>query len=381
MKKIDKDKLDKTYGIHKFKIPSKEEQISAMGLPGESIATKKIISHEFQKFYDTIPAPDIGDWLMSHKEYGQTYSEFMNNGIIPIDSKRDTIYLAPLSCGGENGNLDPSFVNSILIICEAYFYGMKVKLLDNPIDLNNYEINIRIWDDAKLQIYANEILGCLYRELPDDAYCFLAFTDKDLYNDNNVIKPRNFIKKSNEKFDNNKDSKNNFSNNNFYSLNNFCYGLSALKYRIGVVSFARYDPLFYSMTKINPNESPKYQEKIMKYFFILLKRACKVVVKEICHMFGLRNCIYFRCNMNGFNSMEEFDNKPFEICPICLRKLFTAISLKNCKIDNARMGNPFLMYDRFIKLKDTIEENFSGIYETEQLWYQARVDSLKSEFN
>jgi hypothetical protein len=140
MKKIDKDKFEKTYGIHKFRIPFKDEQISAMGLAGESIATKKIISHQFEKFYDNIQAPDIGDWLMSHKEYGQTHSEFINNGIIPIDSNRDIIYITPLSCGGENGSIDPSFVNSILIICEAYFYGMKVRLLDKSIDLNNYEI-------------------------------------------------------------------------------------------------------------------------------------------------------------------------------------------------------------------------------------------------
>jgi archaemetzincin len=369
MKKIDKDILDKTYGIHKFKIPSKEEQISAMGLAGESITTKKIISHQFEKFYDSIPSPDIGDWLMSHKEYGQTFSEFIQTGIIPIERKRDTVYLAPLSCGGEHGSLDPSFVNSILLVCEAYFYGMKVRLLDKPIDLNNYEINIRVWDDSKLQIYANEILGCLYGEFPEDAYCLLAFTDKDLYNDNNVIKPRNFIKKSNDK-----------EQNNIKSSYNFCFGLSALKYRVGVVSFARYDPLFYSSSKIN-YESPKHQEKIMKYFFILLKRACKVVFKEICHMFGLKNCIYFQCNMNGFNSMEEFDKKPFEICPVCLRKLYTAVTLKNCKLENARMGNSFLIYDRFVKLKDTLEENFSGIYKNEQVWYHARIKSLKSEFN
>jgi hypothetical protein len=71
---------------------------------------------------------------------------------------------------------------------------------------------------------------------------------------------------------------NGICNKNPSSPYNFCFGLSALKYRIGVVSFARYDPLFYSTTKLNSNESPKQQEKIMKFFFILLKRACKVVI-------------------------------------------------------------------------------------------------------
>jgi archaemetzincin len=368
MKKTDKDILEKTYGMHKFKIPLKDEQILAMGLAGESIATKKIISHQYEKFYDMIAAPDIGDWLMTHKEYGQNYVEYIRNGIIPIDELRDTIYLAPLSCDGEGGSIDPSFVNSILVICEAYFYGMKVRLLNKAINLKNYEINLRIYEETKLQINANEILECLVQELPKNAYCLLAFTEHDLYNDNNVIKPRNYVKKSSRKLNDVKDSY------------NFCYGLSAQKYKVAVVSFARYDPLFYSTAKIN-YESSKHQEKIIKYFFIILKRACKVMIKEICHMFGLKNCIFFQCNMNGFNSMEEFDKKPLEICPVCLRKLYTAISLKNIKAENTRISNPFIIYDRFVKLKDTLSENFLGIYENETIWYSARIESLNSEFN
>jgi archaemetzincin len=364
MKKTERDILEKTHGVHKFRLPSKEEQISAMGLAGESISTKKIISHQFEKFYDTISIPDLGDWLMTHKEYGQTYAEFIRNGILPVDSLRDTIYLAPLSCGGEGESIDPTFINSLLVICEAYFYGMKLKLLDKPINLKNYEINLRIIEDRKIQLCANEILDSLYKELPKDAYCLLGFTEHDLYNDNNVIKPRNYAQKS-------KDNKSEF---------NFCYGLSGLKFRVSVVSFARYDPLFYSTSKIN-FDSTKHQEKILKYFFILLKRACKVIIKEICHMLGLKNCIFFKCNMNGFNSMEEFDKRPLEICPVCLRKLYTAISSKNVISETNRISNPFIMYDRLVKMRDTLSDNFMGIYENETIWYSAKIESLKSEFN
>jgi archaemetzincin len=117
----------------------------------------------------------------------------------------------------------------------------------------------------------------------------------------------------------------------------------------------------------------------MKYFFILLKRACKVVVKEIAHMFGLKNCIYFSCNLNGFNSMEEFDNRPIELCPVCLRKLYTNISLKSCQSDKARVQNPLIIYDRYVKLKDTLSENFYGIFDSETEWYNARIECLKNE--
>jgi archaemetzincin len=344
-------------------VPNKEEQISAMGLSGESTLFKKMISLDYERYYDTIPAPDIGDWLMDHKEYGQTYDEYLRGGVIPVEGIRDTIYLAPLACG-EKGNLDEGFVKSLLIICEAYFYGMKVKILDKKIDLMKYEIDIRQYDENKLQINANQILMYLYKDLPSDAHCLISFTDKDLYNDNDVIKPRNYIDKPNE----------NIIINPF---TNFCYGLSSSKNKVGVFSFARYDPLFYS--NIVVKDSPKQQEKLMKYFFILLKRACKVIVKEISHMFGLKNCTFFTCNMNGFNSMEEFDRRPIELCPVCLRKLYTNILLKTSDLEKARIHNPIIIYDRFVKLKDTMTENFYGIFEPETTWLEARIDSLKYE--
>jgi archaemetzincin len=363
MKKVDRDKFEKVYGIYKFKLPYKEEQISAMGLEGESTMFKKMISFEFEKFYDLIPVPEIGDWLMDHKEYGQTYREYMNGMIIPVTPERDVIYLAPLSCG-ENANIDQGFVNGLLLFCEAYFYGMKVKLLSKKIDLNNYSIDIRIYDESKIQINANQILSVLVEELPEDAFCLISFTDKDLYNENSVIKPRNYIYKPSKE-------------STFSFTNNFCYGLSSLKNRVGVFSFSRYDPLFY--TTLSKKDTSKQQEKLMKYYFILLKRAVKVIAKEISHMFGLKNCTFFSCNLNGFNSMEEFDKRPLELCPVCLRKLYTNICLKSENLVNPRIHNPFITFDRFVKLKDTLTENFIGIFEPELIWYTARIDSLKSE--
>lgn len=363
MKKVDRDKLAKTYGIFKFRVPTKEEQISAMGLAGESTLFKKMVSLDYEKYYDTIPAPDIGDWLMDHKEYGQTYDEYLRSAVIPVQSTKDTIYLAPLSCG-EKANLDKGFVNSLVYMCEAYFYGMKVKLLDKQLDLMKYEIDIRQYDDTKVQINANQILAYLFKELPSDGYCLIAFTDKDLYNNNDVIKPRNYINKSE-------------SENVINLYTNFCYGLSSWKGRVGVFSFARYDPLFY--TNIQIKDSPKQQERIMKFFFILLKRACKVIIKEIAHMFGLKNCTFFLCNMNGFNSMEEFDKRPLEMCPVCLRKIYTNIILKSTQLDNQRVNNPLIIFDRFVKLRDALSENFFGIFEQETAWYEARIDSLKNE--
>jgi archaemetzincin len=52
-----------------------------------------------------------------------------------------------------------------------------------------------------------------------------------------------------------------------------------------------------------------------------------------------KNCVFFSCVMNGHNSLNEFDNKPIELCPICLRKLITNINSKGKDISNSRMKN------------------------------------------
>jgi len=362
MKKAERDKMDQTYGLFKFKVPSKEEQNSALSLAGESTVLKKIITTEIDRFYDQVTTPEVGDWLMERKEFGQTYLEYLNSGIVPVKNERDIIYLTPLSYG-ENVNIDQGFVTGLLFICEAYFYGMKVKVLDKKLDLNNYSIEIKMNADTnKIQFSSNEILTILGKEIPQDAYCLIAFTDQDLFND-----PDPYSKKDRSQGQGQMDS----------TSFNFCYGLSNIKKRVGVFSFARYDPLFY--VKNLKSDSEKQQEKLMKYFFILFKRACKVMVKEITHMFGIKNCIFYSCNLNGFNSMEEFDRRPLELCPVCLRKLYSNLGMKSKQGLHSRISNPYMLFDRFVKMKDSLNENFPGIFEPEIVWYSARIDSIKNE--
>jgi archaemetzincin len=357
MKKIDRDKFEQTYGLFKFKLPTKDEQSSAMDLVGESNLFKKMISLNFERFYDDLVAPDIGDWLMMHKEYGQTYMEYVRSGAVTVKTNKDVIYLAPLYC--EANDIDVGFLNALQMMCEAYFYGMKIKILNKKIDLNNYSIEVRIYDENKIQLSANQILSVLYSELPDDAYCLVGFTAKDLFNDHNVIKARDYI----------------YNRKN--TGKNFCYGLSSLKNRVSVFTFARYDPLFYVTIK---KDSEKEQEFMLRYYFVWLKRACKVIVNDILHLFGLKNCTFFRCILNGFNTMDEFDKRPLELCPICLRKLYAAICLKGYHdLRNARVCNPDLIYQRFVKMKDFLSENFEGIFDFETAWYKARIQDLDKE--
>ena len=58
-------------------------------------------------------------------------------------------------------------------------------------------------------------------------------------------------------------------------------------------------------------------------------RSMKTACHELCHVFGMTHCPYFECLMNGSNLMNEADQKPFLLCPICERKLETYLNLKD----------------------------------------------------
>ena len=94
---------------------------------------------------------------------------------------------------------------------------------------------------------------------------------------------------------------------------NFVFGMASLRERVGVFSFARYDPAFYGGARTQG------------YRTLLLKRSLKVLVHETGHMFGMQHCIFYNCVMNGSNHLEESDRRSSHLCPVCLRKLHHAV--------------------------------------------------------
>ena len=78
---------------------------------------------------------------------------------------------------------------------------------------------------------------------------------------------------------------------------------------MGVYSFARYDPRFYGQAP-----TPDTRK-------LMLRRSCKVLAHEACHMFGIQHCVWFRCLLNGSNHLAESDARPLHLCPVDLRKL------------------------------------------------------------
>jgi predicted Zn-dependent protease len=74
------------------------------------------------------------------------------------------------------------------------------------------------------------------------------------------------------------------------NTDNFTVGMATgPKDRIGIFSFARYDPEFEE----KPSKKSTAQAKQNKAIF--LQRSCKVLAHEILHMFGVDHCVWFDC--------------------------------------------------------------------------------------
>jgi archaemetzincin len=260
--------------IMAFELPTHKETLSAIGstnaLP-DSLQRALSIDD-----FEPIPVPGPNDWLAVHHENGQTYDEFIQFVYNSPDEIHNVIYLQPI--GQFRQDQSPSL--DLLREFTAAYFVMNVDILPS-IDINRFDLTLRLNPYSQnRQILTGDILHNLNRNLPANAFCVLALTMEDLYPD-----PRW----------------------------NFVFGQASLHDRVGVFSFARYDPVFYGESR-----GSRYQK-------LLLRRSAKVLVHETAHMFSLAHCIFFKCVMNGSNNLQEGDSRPLSLCPVCLRKLQSSI--------------------------------------------------------
>lgn len=226
--------------------------------------------------FDPIHAPGPADWLSVHPENGQGYADFLHSHPHYPDQTHSTIYLQPLDVFPA----DAPSLTALKSFTEA-LVSMRVNVLP-VMHLPAGKITTRVdRETGKRQMLTTDVRKALAQHMPRDAYCVLGLTMRDLYPD---------------------------------PAWNFVFGEASLTDRVGVYSFARYDPRFYG------SDSPNRAE-------LMLRRSCKVLAHETGHMFGMAHCIYFRCVMNGSNSMDETDASPLHLCPVDLRKLYASNNL------------------------------------------------------
>jgi len=254
-----------------FKPPTDKETMRAIGnLEGLSRVLQRALDPG-QDFM-LIRQPKDGDWLAEHKETGQTFAEFVYANPIKPNGGRNTIYLQPLGRFSESQG--PS-LNMLKAYAEAFF-ALEVNILPTIAIGKSTLSHRRNPYTGNRQILTGDILILLKRNRPPDAFCTLAITMEDLYP---------------------------------HPSWNFVFGQASLRDGVGVFSFARYDPKFYGEDRTKDCQK------------LLLQRSCKVLVHETGHMFSLAHCIYFKCVMNGSNHLQESDDRPQLLCPVCLRKL------------------------------------------------------------
>jgi archaemetzincin len=254
-----------------FEPPSVVDRAKALGpLDDESPVLQRLLTPDDD--FAPIHAPRPGDWLAMHAERGQTFSGYCTVGFNRPSRTRHVIYLLPL--GEFPADASPP-LDELRAYAEAYFQ-LEVQILPAvPLDEKKFKPRTNEYSQ-KRQLLSTSILSFLQAQLPSDAYCLLGVTMEDLYPAPSW---------------------------------NFVFGQASLTERVGIYSFARYDPAFFG--KNRPDD----------YRQLILKRSCNVLAHETTHMFGLNHCIFYECLVNGSNSLEEADSCPHHLCPICLRKL------------------------------------------------------------
>jgi len=216
----------------------------------------------FEALFEPMGEPQPGDWLYVRDEPGQSFEAYTLSSPNRKGGGRDRIYVVPMGGVAES---EPGLMPMLEAFVGAFF--------DTPVTLAEAQPVPREALNAKRKQHdAHVILEHLAESLPADAAACIGFLEYDLY---------------------------------FAGLN-FVFGLGAFNdRRTGVYSLARYRFEYINQAKD----------------VTLAKRALKVAVHELSHIFGLPHCRRWRCVMNGSNSIAESDARPLFLCPECLKKL------------------------------------------------------------
>ncbi len=234
-----------------------------------------------QQFY--IAEAKSGEWLKRNKERGQTFVQYWDkNGIIqPVRTteKRKKIYLQLY------GNFDKTQLR-LMDSVERFlsiFYDLPIERLEQKkLDSTKLDtLNWRVHKRNGFQVKTGFILDSLEKNLPNDGVLLVSFTTNDLY--------------PNKKW-------------------SFVFGQARLYDRVGVWSMARFG-------------KPELMSKDIDAFNLALQRTCKTAVHEIGHIFSVQHCVFYRCVMQGANSLTELDGHPSYFCPVCDAKIISNLKL------------------------------------------------------
>lgn len=254
----------------------------------DRISTSKVPNQiiELSSINKRLDEPRPGEWLYSHQEYGQTFTEYVDSNPNKPSDLISRIYLLPLG----DFDVDELVVFEKLDKYLEAFFGIEVvlfpKMKDSVISTENRRIK---WKTEQLnsQYILHEFL---VPSIPNDAIAYMALTNKDLYPSDNW---------------------------------NYVFGQASLKDRVGVSS------IFRLKSNADSLSNNRY----------LLNRLMRSASHEIGHILSMKHCKKYQCLMNGSNNLQEADSKPTWLCSECLAKLSW-----NTKIDIQKRSEDLIQF-------------------------------------
>jgi archaemetzincin len=239
--------------------------------PVRATPGRAIPAGEFERLDPTKPEP----WQASFSDPPQPLGEYRKTAPPLPTGDRRTLVIQPI---GDFSPEQKKLVGQLREYAEAFFQvpARVAPAIDLPSNSEWQRVKTLGRERRVRQYNADYLLPALLADrMPKDALAHLGVTISDLWSGDL----------------------------------NFVFGLGMERPQAGLFSLHRYYPSFWEQV-------PRPGDGVQ-----VLRRACKVLSHEGGHALGLTHCAYFRCAMNGSNSLRERDATPIHFCPVCLDKL------------------------------------------------------------
>ena len=227
---------------------------------------------KLRPLHQRLGKPQAGDWRAGpgRLERGQTFGQYLACRPVTPRGRRNTLYIQPL---GEFTKTQRKIVTLTADFMGPYFNTPVKVQEDLPLSIIPRQARRTHPSWGVKQILTTYVLDSVLKpRLPKDAAAYLALTPSDLWPGKGW---------------------------------NFVFGQASLRERVGVWSIYR-------------NGDPDKDEAS---FRLCLLRTLKTATHETGHMFSMRHCIAYECNMCGSNHRVESDRRPLALCPECMAKV------------------------------------------------------------
>ena len=230
-----------------------------------------------------LDADNPGGWLQSFSEPVQSQPMYQGQNPVRPTAQQRVLVIQPI------GTFAPEQQKMLPVLREyaAAFFQLPARVAPPLVLPANVarRAGSAPSETFRNQHRAGDLIEMLRQQRPADAAVYFGVTNVDLYTDGL----------------------------------NFVFGQAAFEQRVGVYSLARYYPEFWNRPRRLGDERRA------------LRRAFQVLNHEIGHILGISHCVFYKCSMNGSNSLGEADAAPIDYCPVCRRKLAWNIGFDEAK--------------------------------------------------